>query len=170
VTVGRDEVDRIVADWRREQPDLDLSPLEVLSRVTRLARHLDRDRRAAFAALGLDLGEFDVLAALRRGGEPYEASPGSLSAATMVTSGTMTTRLDKLETRGLVARRTDPDDGRAVIVRLTPQGRTVVDGALAGLLAREQALLGGLDAAEQHTLAALLRRVLSPLDGPAASA
>jgi DNA-binding MarR family transcriptional regulator len=88
----------------------------------------------------------------------------------MVTSGTMTTRLDKLETRGLVARRTDPDDGRAVIVRLTPQGRTVVDGALAGLLAREQALLGGLDAAEQHTLAALLRRVLSPLDGPAALA
>lgn len=169
MTGGRDEVDRIVADWRREQPDLDPSPLEVLSRVTRLARHLDRDRRAAFAALDVDLGEFDVLAALRRGGEPYEASPGSLAAATMVTSGTMTTRLDKLEARDLVARRTDPDDGRAVIVRLTRHGRTVVDSALAGLLTRERALLAGLDPTEQQTLAALLRRVLSPLDGPAAT-
>lgn len=159
-----DEVDRIAASWRREQPDLDLAPLQVLSRVTRLARHLDRDRRAAFAAFDLDLGEFDVLAVLRRGGAPYEASPGSLAGATMVTSGTMTTRLDKLEARGLVQRRTDPDDGRAVIVRLTGPGRAAVDAALAGLLERERALLAGLDAADQQHLAALLRRLLAPLD------
>jgi len=159
-----DEVDRIAQAWRREQPDLDLAPLLVLSRVTRLARHLDRDRRAAFAAHDLDLGEFDVLAALRRGGTPYEASPGALAAATMVTSGTMTTRLDKLESRGLVRRRTDPDDGRAVIVRLTDPGRLAVDAALAGLLERERAMLAGLDAADQRHLAALLRRLLAPLD------
>jgi DNA-binding MarR family transcriptional regulator len=90
-----------------------------------------------------------------------------LTAATLVTSGTMTTRLDKLESRELVARRTDPDDGRAVIVRLTSYGRGVVDAALAALLEREQDLLAGLDAAEQQRLAGLLRRLLAPLDAPA---
>ncbi len=159
-----DEVDRIVAAWGNEQPDLDLTPLQVLSRVTRLSRHLDRDRRAAFAAHGLDAGEFDVLAALRRSGAPHEASPGALAAATMVTSGTMTTRLDKLSHRGLVERRTDPHDRRAVIVSLTAAGREVVDAALAALLRREQALLSGLDVAEQRRLADLLRRILAPLD------
>lgn len=159
-----DEVDRIVAAWQDEQPDLDVSPLQVLSRVTRLARHLDRDRRSAFAAHALDPWEFDVLAVLRRAGEPHEASPGLLAAATMVTSGTMTTRLDKLEARGLVDRRTDPEDRRSVIVRLTPAGQTVVDAALAGLLERERALLAALDVDDQRRLASLLRRILAPLD------
>jgi DNA-binding MarR family transcriptional regulator len=159
-----DEVDRIVAAWANEKPDLDLGPLQVLSRVTRLSRHLDRDRRAAFAAHGLDPGEFDVLAALRRGGAPHEASPGALAATTMVTSGTMTTRLDKLGSRGLVERRTDPQDGRAVIVSLTPAGRRVVDAALLALLRREQALLAGLGSQDQQRLADLLRRILAPLD------
>src|SRR6185295_12228233 len=89
----RDEVDRIVEAWRRERPDLDVAPLEVLSRVTRLARHLDRARSAAFARHGLETWEFDVLAALRRSGEPYRLSPGQLVAQTMVTSGTMTNRI-----------------------------------------------------------------------------
>jgi DNA-binding MarR family transcriptional regulator len=165
MTGSADEVDRIVAAWGREQPHLDVAPLQVLSRVTRLARHLDRDRRAAFAAHGLEAWEFDVLAALRRAGSPHEASPGLLAAATMVTSGTMTTRLDKLEDRGLVERRTDPDDRRAVIVRLTDQGRLAVDASLASLLEREQALLAGLDRDDQSRLAGLLRRILRPLDG-----
>jgi DNA-binding MarR family transcriptional regulator len=159
-----DEVDRIVAAWQREQPDLDVAPLQVLSRVTRLARHLDRDRRAAFDAHDLDAWEFDVLAALRRGGPPHEASPGTLAAATMVTSGTMTTRLAKLETRGLLRRRSDPHDGRGVIVSLTPAGRDAVDAALHDLLTRERELLAGLDSREQQQLAALLRRILVPLD------
>jgi DNA-binding MarR family transcriptional regulator len=160
-----DEVDRIVEAWQREQPDLDLAPLQVLSRVTRLARHLDRDRRAAFDAHDLDVWEFDVLAALRRGGPPHEASPGALAAATMVTSGTMTARLAKLEARGLLRRRTDPQDGRGVIVSLTPLGRDAVDAALHDLVTRERGLLAGLDSEEQHRLAALLRRILVPLDG-----
>ncbi|MGA7689989.1 MAG: MarR family transcriptional regulator [Jiangellales bacterium] len=165
---GADEVDRIAAAWAREQPDVDLSPLHVLSRVTRLARHLDRARRAAFSAHGLEAGEFDVLAALRRSGPPYEQSPGRLGTRTMVTSGTMTARLDKLESRGLVGRRTDPDDRRAVIVALTPAGSDVVGAALASLLEQEHALLAAVSGDDQRRLADLLRKILVPLDGPPA--
>src|SRR5438270_11712156 len=93
---ARDEVDRLVAAWRRERPDLDVQPLEVLSRVTRLARHLDRARRTAFAEHGLEPWEFDVLSALRRAGAPYQLSPGQLLTQTLVTSGTMTNRIDRL--------------------------------------------------------------------------
>jgi len=160
-----DEVDRIAAAWHREQPDLDLAPLHVLSRVTRLARHLDRVRRAAFSTHGLETGEFDVLAALRRAGSPYQASPGRLSTETMVTSGTMTARLDKLESRGLVHRRTDPADGRAVIVALTERGRDLVGAAVGTLVRSESELLAGLADADRAALADLLRRVLAPLDG-----
>jgi DNA-binding MarR family transcriptional regulator len=163
---GLDEVDRIAAAWQREQPDLDLAALQVLSRVTRLARHLDRARRAAFAEHGLEPSEFDVLAALRRAGPPYEQSPGQLASTTMVTSGTMTARVKKLEGRGLVRRRTDPQDGRAVIVTLTDEGRATVSGALASLLEREQALLSPLTSREQASLAQLLRPLLQPLDSP----
>jgi DNA-binding MarR family transcriptional regulator len=167
---GSDEVDRIAAAWAREQPDVDLSPLQVLSRVTRLARHLDRARRAAFTAQDLEAGEFDVLAALRRSGPPYEQSPGRLGTLTMVTSGTMTARLDKLESRGLVSRRTDPDDRRAVIVELTPDGRDVVGAALTSLLEREHALLAALSGDDQRRLADLLRHILAPLDDSDAQA
>src|SRR6059058_6697504 len=90
-----DEVDRLIEAWRRERPDLDVAPLEVLSRVSRLARHLDRARGAAFSAHGLEPWEFDVLAALRRAGAPYELSPGQLTAEALVTSGTMTNRIDR---------------------------------------------------------------------------
>lgn len=159
-----DEVDRIAAAWQRERPDLDLSALHVLSRVSRLSRHLDRARRSAFAEHGLDAGEFDVLAALRRAGAPYEESPGRLGAATMVTSGTMTARLAKLEDRGLVRRRTDPNDRRAVIVALTEDGRDVAAAALVSLLQREQALLSPLPTDQQEHLANLLRPLLGPLD------
>jgi DNA-binding MarR family transcriptional regulator len=162
----QDEVDRIVAAWRRERPDLDVAPLEVLSRVTRLARHLDRARGAAFAAHGLEVWEFDVLAALRRAGPPYELTPGQLTAETLVTSGTMTNRIDRLEHRRLVARGPDPSDGRGVLVRLTDDGRTVVDTALEDLLARERGLLAELDDAALASLAAQLRRLVAPFDGP----
>src|ERR1700752_3537643 len=100
----RDEVDGLVEAWRRERPDLALGPLEVLSRVSRLSHHLDRARRSAFAELGVEPWEFDVLAALRRAGRPYELSPGRLLKETLVTSGTMTNRVDRLATRGLVER------------------------------------------------------------------
>jgi DNA-binding MarR family transcriptional regulator len=159
-----DEVDRIVADWQRERPDLDVEPLEVFSRVTRLARHLDLARRTAFSSHELDSWEFDVLAALRRAGEPSELSPGALVAATLVTSGTMTNRIDRLEERGLVERHRSPDDRRGVVVRLTPAGRARVDAAFTDLLAHEAAMLAPLPAEQRPELAALLRAVIAQFD------
>jgi DNA-binding MarR family transcriptional regulator len=157
-------VDDIVARWRRERPDLDATPLQVLSRVSRLARHLDRARRAAFAAHGLEVWEFDVLSALRRQGPPYQLSPGALRRATLVTSGTMTNRIDRLAEAGLVSRHRDPLDKRGVLVELTQRGHVTVDAALADLLDRERELLSVLDAAHQAELAALLRVLLAPFD------
>ena len=160
----RDEVDHLLEAWQRERPDLDLGPMEVLSRVSRLSHHLDRARRSAFAEHGLESWEFDVLAALRRAGAPYELSPGRLIRETLVTSGTMTNRVDRLATRRLVERLPDPSDRRGVLVRLTDQGRTTVDGALAGLLARERELLAGLNPADRKRLAGLLRNLVLPFE------
>lgn len=154
---GVDEVDEIVAAWHRERPDLDTEPMQVLSRVTRLARHLDRARRAAFAAHALEPWEFDVLSALRRSGPPYQLSPGRLVTETLVTSGTMTNRVDRLTERGLVAREADPGDRRGVLVTLTPAGRRAVDAALDELLEQERALLSSLSPDDARTLAAALR-------------
>jgi DNA-binding MarR family transcriptional regulator len=159
-----DEVDRLVVAWRAERPDLAIEPLHVLSRVSRLARHLDRARRAVFAAHGLESWEFDVLTALRRAGKPYQLSPGRLLNATLVTSGTMTNRIDRLAAAGLVQRHPDPQDKRGVQVRLTDDGRTRVDAAFADLLDRERDLLRALSPAEQHRLAVLLRTLLVPFD------
>jgi DNA-binding MarR family transcriptional regulator len=163
-TAEADEVDRLVAAWRRERPDLDVAPMEVLSRVTRLARHLDRARRSAFAAHDLEPWEFDVLSALRRSGRPYQLSPGQLLRETMVTSGTMTNRVDRLAEQGLVERLPDPDDRRGVLVRLTRGGQARVDAALEDLLTREQGLLEGLSSRERDDLAAALRAVVRPFD------
>ncbi|HTX84896.1 MAG TPA: MarR family transcriptional regulator [Streptosporangiaceae bacterium] len=161
---GRDEVDEIVARWKAERPDLDVTPLHVLSRISRLARHLDRARRAAFAAHGLEIWEFDVLSALRRQGPRYQLSPGALLRATLVTSGTMTNRIDRLAAAGLVSRSRDQDDKRGVLVQLTGAGLRRVDAAMSDLLSRERALLTGLDAGQQAELACLLRILLVPFD------
>jgi DNA-binding MarR family transcriptional regulator len=160
----RDEVDDLVAAWRAERPDLDVEPLEVLSRVSRLARHLDRARRAAFAGRGLEPWEFDVLSALRRQGAPYQLSPGALLHATLVTSGTMTNRIDRLAAAGLVHRQPDPQDKRGVLVTLTAAGQSTVDAALADLLTSEWALLENLSDTQRGVLADLLRTLLAPLD------
>lgn len=154
-----DEVDRLVSAWRRERPDLDVSPLEVLSRVTRLARHLDRARRTAFAERGLETWEFDVLSALRRAGTPYQLSPGQLLTQTLVTSGTMTNRIDRLAGKGLVVRGPDPSDRRGVLVRLTDSGRELADAAMVGLLKNERDLLAALPEARLAALADLLREL-----------
>ncbi|MCX6423276.1 MAG: MarR family transcriptional regulator [Actinobacteria bacterium] len=152
-----DEVDRLVSAWHRERPDLDISPLEVLSRVSRLARHLDLARRAAFNEHQLEPWEFDVLAALRRAGDPYALSPGQLGAQAMVTSGTVTNRVDRLEARGFVRRERER-------VVLTTTGQKTVDGALTDLLDRERDLLVGLSADEQQQLANLLRSLSYEFD------
>ncbi len=163
----RDEVDDLVAAWRRERPDLDVAPLEVLSRITRLARHLDRARGQAFSRHGLEGWEFDVLAALRRAGDPYRLSPGKLLQQTLVTSGTMTNRIDRLAARGLVERHPSLDDRRSVMVQLTDAGATKVDAALIDLLAHERAILTDLSTEDAGTLAGLLRRMLTRFDHPA---
>lgn len=158
-----DEVARLVTGWRRALPDLDVTPLEVLSRVTRLARHLDRQRTIVFARHDLETWGFDVLSALRRA-DGGQLSPGQLLAQTLVTSGTMTNRIDRLEERGLVRRKPDPNDARSVRVQITPAGRRHVDAALRDLIARENAILGSLDDQERGLLADLLRRVVAPFD------
>ncbi|HWM73417.1 MAG TPA: MarR family transcriptional regulator [Nocardioides sp.] len=158
----RDEVDELVEAWEREREDLDLAPVAVFSRISRLARHLDLARRQAFTEHGIESWEFDVLSALRRSGAPYELSPGRLLRETLVTSGTMTNRVDRLATRGYVERYPDPADRRGVIVRLSPEGKAAVDGAFAALLEAERELLADLPARDQQRLAGLLRTLLAP--------
>ncbi len=155
-----DDVDALVDAWARERPDLDVAPLQVLSRVTRLGQHLDTARSVAFTRHELDTWEFDVLAALRRSGDPYALSPGQLAAATLVTSGTITNRVDRLEARGLVRREPDPTDRRGVRVLLTAQGQTRVDGAIKDLLDSEREILSGISEDESATLAQLLRQLM----------
>jgi DNA-binding MarR family transcriptional regulator len=157
----RDEVDTIVEAWRRERPDLDLAPMEVLSRISRLARHLDRLRANAFSAHDLESWEFDVLAALRRTGPPYRLSPGQLLRETLVTSGTMTNRVDRLVERGLVTRQDHPNDRRGVLVELTDAGRDAVDAALVELIAAERQIMAALDVAEHDQLTRSLRLLLA---------
>lgn len=159
-----DEVDRIVDAWSRERPDLDFSPLQVLSRVARLARHLERARRTAFAASDLDLWEFDVLSALRRAGAPYQLSPKMLLQQNLVSSGTMTNRIDRLVARQLVERRTDPNDGRGILVVMTENGRARVDAAISTLLTAESELLDRLPKADQERLSGLLRKLSLDFD------
>lgn len=162
---GLDEVDDLVREWRRERVDLDLAPVEVFSRISRLARLLDKARREAFTAHAIETWEFDVLAALRRAGRPYQLTPGALLKQTMVTSGTMTNRVDRLAHRGLVERFPDPSDRRGVLVRLTPTGKSAVDGAFESLLESERELLSSLSPADRRGLAALLKQLMGTL-GP----
>jgi DNA-binding MarR family transcriptional regulator len=159
-----DEVDRLLGGWRRVLPNVDVSPLEVLSRVSRLARYLDRQRTVIFARHDLEIWSFDVLSALRRAIGPSNLSPGQLLAQTLVTSGTMTNRLDRLEERGLVRRHQDPFDARSVRVAITPAGKKCVDRALADLVEREHAILAALSVEDRDVLSGLLRRVVGPFD------
>lgn len=163
----RDEVDGLIEAWRSQRPDVDVRPMEVFSRVSRLSRHLDRARRTVFTEHAIEPWEFDVLAELRRSGPPYELSPGRLLRATLVTSGTMTNRVDRLAAAGLVRRRPDPADKRGVLVRLTDKGAEHIDDALASLLSYEEGLLAPMEIEDREQLASLLRSLLAPLDrGP----
>jgi DNA-binding MarR family transcriptional regulator len=159
-----DEVDRIVGAWNTQRPDLDFSPLEVLSRMDRLSRHLDRARRDVFRRSDLEPWEWDVLSALRRAGTPFQLSPKQLLQQTLVSSGTMTNRIDRLDARRLVRREADPGDGRSVLVTLTEDGRTRVDAAITRLVDVEAELLRGLSRGDRDRLAGLLRKLSLSFD------
>ena len=152
-----DPVDLILSQWQRERPDLDRSPMAVVGRISRIARRIDLAQRATFARYELDPPAFDVLATLRRSGEPFALTAGDLMRSAMVTSGAITQRLDRLEARGLVRRDPHPDDGRVVLVSLTPAGRQLVDRVLPDHLATEERLLAGLTPQQRTALADLLR-------------
>ena len=153
-----DHVDRILAQWARERPDLDVTAMGVIGRLRRLSRQLAQEMGKTFAAHGLNPASFDVLATLRRSGAPFSLSPGELLAATMVTSGTMTNRIDQLERAGLVERVRNPEDGRSVLVSLTDEGFRIVDAAVTAHVATQTKLTAGLSEDDCAALNALLKK------------
>jgi DNA-binding MarR family transcriptional regulator len=157
-----DSVDRIVSQWQAARPDLDSSPIAVIGRVSRLSRLIDRRLAENFARFDLENWMYDVLATLRRGGEPYELSAGELVGQSMVTTGAITNRIDRLAARGLVERM-GARDRRKVIVRLTPAGLALVDEVAVAHMATEAEILADLSPRQRHDLAALLRTALLTL-------
>ena len=151
-----DHVFQIQQEWARERPELDVSPLGVIGRLHRLANSLTADLTATYARFGLSEGEFDVLAALRRAGAPYERAPGQLAQFTMVTTGAMTKRIDRLQKEGLVTRRVSGDDGRGRVVGLTAEGLSLIDRAFAEHVANERRMLSALTRSEAEQLESLL--------------
>ncbi|MCZ7589918.1 MAG: MarR family transcriptional regulator [Gaiella sp.] len=160
----RDAVDRITAQWRRERPDLDPAPMGIVGRISRIAALAERELDPVFAEHDLTGADFDVLATLRRSGSPYRLTPGELSRSTMVTTGGMTKRLDRLEAGRLVRREPDPSDRRGKLIALTSRGRDLVDHAVEAHLENEERLLAALPAAKRRQLASLLRELLVSLD------
>ncbi|MFJ8975697.1 MarR family winged helix-turn-helix transcriptional regulator [Streptomyces sp. NPDC102282] len=162
-----DHVARIQAEWARERPDLDVRPQAVIGRLHRLGALLTEQLCAVYRRHGLGEGEFDVLAALRRAGEPYERAPGELAAHTMVTTGAMTKRVDRLERDGLVTRRRSAADGRGRVVALTPAGRDLIDQAFGAHMQNERRLLDALSPEEAAQLETLLTAWLARVEPPA---
>jgi DNA-binding MarR family transcriptional regulator len=159
-----DHLDSIVEQWRRERPDLDVEALGLLGRLLRAAQLADATLAAGLGAHELQTGWFDLLAALRRAGEPYELNPTELMRTTMLSSGGVTKRLDRLVGAGLVERRPDPADRRGTLIRLTRQGRAAIDRAIETHVANEEQLLEPLNASERRSLDALLRKLLAGLE------
>lgn len=156
-----DRAAKAVEQWNRERPDLDVSPMAVLGRLNEAASLIARNRLAPlFARFGLQSGEFDVLATLRRSGAPYALTPTALYEATMVTSGAMTNRLDRLEKAGLIARGPHPNDRRGIVVQLTEKGLALINEAVTAHVANEHQVLSGLTQAERETLSRLLEKLI----------
>lgn len=152
-------MDRVVAQWAAERPDVDADPIRIIGRISRLSRGIDRRLKAVFDAHGLQAWEYDLLASLRRLGPPYELTAGEITASLMITSGAVTNRIDRLERRGYVERVKADGDQRFVRVRLTPAGRMAMDAALPAHLANEEQLLAELTPAERRQLERLLRKL-----------
>jgi DNA-binding MarR family transcriptional regulator len=161
-----DRLDLVQQAWARERPDLDVRPQGVIGRLHRVAEHLTDELVAVYRAHGLGEGDFDVLATLRRAGAPYERTPGDLAENTVVTSGGMTKRIDRLERAGLVTRRPSEVDGRGRVVALTARGREVIDSAFTDHMANERRLLDALDPGDALALEGILRRWLAQFEVP----
>ncbi|MER5934991.1 MarR family transcriptional regulator [Streptomyces sp. NPDC002054] len=158
---NRDAVDAITAQWNAVRPELDVSPMGIFGRIYRIARAMGDAAERAYARYGISRGEFDVVATLRRSGEPYTLSPRQLSATLMLTTGGMTGRLDKLEKAGLLCRKPDPHDRRGLQVTLTEKGLALVDEAVVAGLEVQRAALAGLTEEEAELLTGLLRKLLA---------
>lgn len=159
-----DRADRAVEQWGRERPDLPSLPMALFGRLSEASeRALREHMNPLFAAAGLQTGEFDVLATLRRSGAPYMLSPTRLYEASMISSGGMTARLDRLENAGLIERRPDPNDRRGKLIALTDAGRVVIDDTIGKHVANEQRLLASLTLKEQEALNDLLRKLIAGL-------
>lgn len=159
-----DKVDRILEQWHRECPDLDVSSMSLIGRFKRISQHLSVEMSKTFADHGLNMASFDVLATLRRTGPPYALSPNDLMASTMVTSGTMTNRIDQLVKAGLVERVRNPEDRRSVAVTLSEKGFSVIDAALKDHVKTQNKLTSSLSEAEHKKLNALLRKYLKSFE------
>jgi DNA-binding MarR family transcriptional regulator len=159
-----DHVDALVAQWREQRPDLDLAPMATIGRLGRLHALASARIESVLREHGLGIGEFDVLAALRRAGEPFAMAPSALARLVMLTAAGMTNRVDRLVAAGLVEREPDPDDRRSVVVRLTPEGRTLVDAAVTDHVANEARLLEPLSERERETLDRLVRKLVAGLE------
>lgn len=164
MTEHPDHVARIQAQWARERPDLDVGPQGVIGRLHRIANALTEQLCVVYQRYGLSEGEFDVLATLRRTGPPFERAPGELAQFTMVTTGGMTKRIDRLERDGLVTRRRSTSDGRGRVVALTHAGRNLIDRAFTDHMANEHRLLAELTADQTGQLEALLTAWLAHLE------
>ncbi|GHP01011.1 MarR family transcriptional regulator [Reticulibacter mediterranei] len=163
---NEDQVSRILKQWAEERPDLDVSPMGIIGRISRLSLTMSKELELVFTQFCLYRWSFDMLATLRRSGAPYRLSPSALFRLTMVTSSTMTNRIDRLEEKGLVRRVPDPEDRRGLLVELTEQGRELIDTVLPAHVANEERILKALSKEEQHTLATLLGKLLSSLEHP----
>jgi DNA-binding MarR family transcriptional regulator len=159
-----DHVDLVLAQWHARRPDLDVSPMAVLGRLNRFARLVEAAQRETFAGHGLDRASFDVLATLRRSDPPHCLTPTELMRSSMVTSGAITQRLDRLEARGLVSRKPSESDGRGVVVSLTEEGQRLVDAALPDHIATGNRLLAALDPDARAALADTLRTLLESFE------
>lgn len=163
-TAIKDGVDTIVSQWLVAGVTDDLQPMEVFGRLARIYKYIDAEILRCYSEFGLRQGEFDVLATLRRSGEPYTLTPGQLHQSMMLTSGAMTSRLDKLEQKGFICRSHSTEDRRAVNVRLTVEGKAKVEAALPAHMATQQQLLKGISAKDRQRLAALLKVWLAELE------
>jgi DNA-binding MarR family transcriptional regulator len=159
-----DRADVAVEQWGRERPDLASLPMAVFGRLSDATVRIMRDHmNPVFADAGLQPGEFDVLATLRRSGDPYMLSPTRLYESAMISSGGMTNRIDRLERAGLIERRPDPNDRRGKLIALTGDGRALIDGTIGRHVANEERILSVLTIAEQEMLNELLRKLITAL-------